>query len=95
MLTDLINQCVQTVSIDDDEGETIELVSMPLSDLILRWMEAQGKTPGETIRGYEVDPAGFTVIHGGNYDWVSADLLGGSSDGVAADTFNQWLTHNQ
>ena len=60
-------------------------------DALSEWADLHGKTVEEMVRGYVDNGWGsFQMIHGFGYDWMSADLFGGSSDGKARTEFEKW-----
>lgn len=94
---------------DDDEyeeeyDETTLLNGMPMLTHITQpayiqaledWGALKGLTLKEMIRGYASDGQdGFWMVHGYGYDWVSSDILGGSSDGRAKQEFDAWVREN-
>ena len=58
------------------------------------WYETQGKKISDEVRGYVEYGRGFLMTHGGGYDWKSADLCGGSGNGVAWKEFENWVDTN-
>ena len=74
------------------DGTSIDLVDQPLAGLVEEFLQDQGQEPSEVIRGYKSMGGGrFTFEHGLGYDYLSADLLGGTADGVRLDAFTKWL----
>ena len=59
-------------------------------DLIAEWYESRGLDPADHVR----DMCGRSYVcyrHGGGYDHVDADLLGGDGDGRTRDKFVDWV----
>lgn len=52
------------------------------------WLEGQGKTLGDAVRGIRYRKNGsFSFVTGGGYAIFDADLLGGNGDGRAESKF--------
>lgn len=105
---DIVSDYLSHVNNDYDEDEEeyeIQLLNgMPMLTHITQhayvqalkdWAAFKGLTLEEMIRGYVSDGQdGFWMVHGYGYDWVSSDILGGSSDGRAKQQFDAWVREN-
>ena len=73
---------LHTLSENPWDGIKLELCDQPLAGLVEEFLQDQGQEPSEVIRGYKSMGGGrFTFEHGLGYDYLSADLLGGTADG--------------
>ena len=83
---------LHTLSENPWDGTILELCDQPLAGLVEEFLQHQGQEPSEVIREYmPVGGGRFTFQHGLGYDYLSADLLGGTADGVRLDAFTKWL----
>ena len=73
----ILNEYVQLTRIDDRSFIAL------ITDFV--------GTPKNCIRGYHRTPNSLYMMHGIGYDWISADLLGGSADGAKRKEFDKFL----
>lgn len=84
---------------DDAVFETLENIifigsiskNSLLYSALVKWYEYKKKDMKEEIRSYVEDNDNIYYVTGCGYDTISADLLGGSADGVARKEFLQWI----
>ena len=62
-----------------------------LYSALVKWYKHKGDNIEEEIRSYVEDNENIYYVTGSGYDTISADLLGGSADGMARKEFMQWI----
>lgn len=62
-----------------------------LYNALVKWYEYKGKKMSEEVRSYVEDNENIYYVTGCGYDNISADLLGGSADGMAKKEFMKWI----
>ena len=84
-------------SVEDMMSSLVALEQFPdvtFCNLLSQYLEEKGKDIEGTVRGYYPYKKGFLMTHGGNYDWLDADLLGGTGNGYTYKDFENWLEQN-
>ena len=76
--------------VDTILNEYVQLIRIDDRGFIALITEFVG-TPENCIRGYYRTPSSLYMFHGYGYDWISADLLGGSADGAKRKEFDKFL----
>ena len=59
-------------------------------EMVRNFLLSRFLTPEKSIRGFRVNKAGnVTFKHGGGYDYIDMDLLGGDGDGTEKRLFQR------
>lgn len=52
------------------------------ADFLPTWEEAEAVRAAADMRVSRTTPNGLSIAHGGGYDWIDADVLGGNGSGT-------------
>ena len=94
-LYDYCNHVYRQEEYDDAEDMMSDIMALEyfydatFHALLAKYFEEKGKNIEDEVRGYMPYKKGFLMIHGVNYDWKDADLVGGSANGQTWKDFEK------
>lgn len=74
-------------------GEARSKITGEGAQIVLDWLNKEGKDPRETITEYRACVDGFSFKHGGQYAVIDEDVLGGDGRDTTRDRFIEETGH--
>lgn len=69
----------------------VHITQQAFVDMLKRWFAVNDNAIDKGVRGFvQASNGSFYMMHGLNYSWLDADLLGGSGNGDQLEAFNDF-----